>query len=126
MHKRKTILRYTLFQIPELVLIIIISILIQHFYDYPNWIILLIIGASILKDFLMFNKTWRAYAVHTSEEFSNVIGKTGLAMKDIKDHGYININGELWKVEVNSPVNKGDSLLVKEINGLKLKVKKEN
>ena len=74
----------------------------------------------------MFNKTWRAYAVHTSEEFSNVIGKKGLVVKDIKDHGYININGELWKVEVKYPVNKGEQLLVKEVDGLKLIAEKEN
>lgn len=62
--------------------------------------------------------------VHTGDEYSNVIGKKGIAIKDINHFGYMNIAGELWKVEVINPVRKGDQLQVKAVNGLKLKAEK--
>lgn len=126
MQKKQTILRYILFQIPEILLLIIISLLVRHYYDYPLWIFWLIIAGSILKDVFLFNKTWQSYVVHNSDEFSRVIGKIGLAVKDFNQYGYINISGELWKVEVAMPVKKGDKLIVKKVEGLKLNVEKVN
>ena len=124
MQKRQTILRYILFQIPEITLIIFVSLIVHSFYEYPFWIFWVIIVGSIIKDIILFNKTWQAYVVHNTEEYSRVIGKTGLAVKDISLHGYINIYGELWKVEVSTPVKKGDQLVVKGVDGLNLKAEK--
>lgn len=124
MQKRKTILRYILFQIPEIALIIFVALIVHHFYPYPFWIFWAVVCGSILKDIFLYNKTWPAYVVHKNEEYSRVIGKTGLALKDINLHGYINIAGELWKVEVATPVKKGDQLIVKGVDGLKLKAEK--
>lgn len=125
-YSNKTITRYILFQIPELIITISILLVIKYFYAYPFWIFWIIILFSIVKDIFLFFKTWPSYIVHNQQEFSQKEGQTGTAISDIEKSGYININGELWKVLVSEPVKKGERLIVNEVNGLILKASKKN
>ena len=85
----------------------------------------LVVLLSITKDVIMFHFTWRSYIVYSKEDYSRVKEKTGIATKDIIKTGHVNINGELWKVDVNKPVKKGERLVIKKVTGLTLYAEKE-
>jgi len=120
MYSKDTIKRYILFQIPELALTIVVLYIIKYFYDYPSWIIWLVVFLSVLKDVTMYKFTWKSYVVHKKEDYAGVRGKHGTAKEDFAQKGLVILNGELWKVEVNVPVKKGDSLIITDVKGLVL------
>jgi len=124
MYSKETVRRYILFQIPELSLTILILFIIRYFFDYPLWILWLIVFFSIVKDFILFRFTWKSYVVHKKEDYAGVKGKKCIAQEDILKRGLVKLNGELWKVEVDAPVRKGDALIVTDVQGLLLLAKK--
>lgn len=126
MYNKNTIKRYILFQIPELTLTIIILYTIKYFFDYPSWIIWLVVILSIAKDMIMYKFTWKSYVVHKKEDYAKVKGKHCTAKEDITKKGLVILNGELWKVEVSNPVKKGDSLIITDVKGLLLVAEKDH
>lgn len=124
MQKKDTIKRYILFQIPEFLLTVFILYTIQYFYEYPSWIIWIVLTFSICKDAVLFNYTWKSYIIHKKEDFAGVKGKHCTATSDFKKTGFVALNGELWKVEVEHSVKKGDELIITGIRGLILVAEK--
>ena len=120
MQKKDTIKRYILFQIPELALTIVILYIIKYFYEYPYWILWLIVAFSILKDVILFNYTWKSYIVHPKEDYARVKGKLCTARGNFNKCGQVVLNGEIWKVRVDTPVKKGDTLRISDVKGLVL------
>jgi len=120
MYNRQTIRRYILFQIPELILVILILFILQYFFEFPSWIIIAVVILSIIKDIVMFRFTWKSYVVHKKEDYARVKGKKCIAQQDFEKKGLVKLNGELWRVEVKKPVKKGESLVVTDIKGLLL------
>ena len=54
-----------------------------------------------------------------------MIGQIGICKTDLNPFGIILIHGELWQAEsISGPIKKGERVLVKEVEGLKLKVEK--
>jgi membrane-bound serine protease (ClpP class) len=53
-----------------------------------------------------------------------LIGETGIAHSRIDLLGQAIVHGEYWSVESETPIEVGESLLVIELNGLKLKVQR--
>lgn len=126
MYNKDTIRRYILFQTPELLLTIFILYLIKYFYDYPSWIIWMVVFLSIIKDVIMYKFTWRSYVVHKKEDYAGVKGRYCIAQSDFSKKGPVILNGEIWRVEVNHPVKKGDRLIIKDMKGLLLIAEKIN
>jgi membrane protein implicated in regulation of membrane protease activity len=120
MYNKETIRRYILFQIPEFFLTVIILFIIKYFYDYPLWILILVIVLSVIKDVFLFRFTWKSYVVHKKEDYAGVKGEHAIAQEDFSKTGLVKLNGELWKATVDSPVKKGEKLIIKDINGLVL------
>ncbi len=120
MQKKDALKRYVLFQIPELIITLLVLIIIRHFFDFPFWIMLLIILASILKDIIMFPFVWKSYLVPDKEDQANIKGQVCIATEDFEEKGMVRVNGELWKAISLKPVKKNDRLLIKKINGLAL------
>ncbi len=58
-----------------------------------------------------------------------IVGEKGIARSDIdKDGGIVFVHGEIWKAISNEKIKKGEEVIVKKIDGLKLiveKIKKE-
>jgi len=58
-----------------------------------------------------------------------IVGEKGIARSDIdKDGGIVFVHGEIWKAISNEKIKKGEEIIVKKIDGLKLiveKIKKE-
>jgi len=51
-----------------------------------------------------------------------MVGSVGEMMDDVEDHGQARIHGEIWNVQVDSPLKKGDHVKVVKVDGLMLTV----
>jgi membrane protein implicated in regulation of membrane protease activity len=120
MQKKDALKRYVLFQIPELIITLLILLIVRHFFDLSFWIILLILSASILKDIIMFPFVWKSYLVQDPQDHANIKGQICIATEDFEGQGMVRLNGELWKARSSNPVQKDDRLIVKKIDGLQL------
>ena len=114
-----TIIRYSLFQIPELAILIIVMIFVKHWITIPYKIFYGIVSAWVIKDVILFFYTWKAYIPKKDDI---MIGKRGITLERITDTGYITINGEQWSAlnRSESPIEKGQEILVVERKGLTL------
>ena len=114
-----TIIRYSLFQIPELAILIIVMIFVKHWITIPYKIFYGIVSAWVIKDVILFFYTWKAYIPKKDDI---MIGKRGVTLERITDTGYITINGEQWSAlnRSESPIEKGQEILVVERKGLTL------
>ena len=118
---KRIIIRYILFQVPGLVVLILVMMLIRHWITVPHIIFYGIMSAWVIKDIILFFYTWRAYIPKT---YDAMIGKQGITLERIIDTGYINISGEQWNAlnRSESPLEKGQEILVVERKGLTLLV----
>ena len=116
-----TVIRYTLFQLPGLSILILALLLVEHWITIPIKFFYGIISAWIVKDFILFFYTWKAYITKKDDI---MLGKRGIALERISHAGYIKINGERWKALNRSdrPIEKGQEILVVERKGLTLLV----
>ena len=124
---RKIIIRYSLFQIPSLLIITLLVFTVNHWYILDNAIIVMIILFWILKDILIFPFVWKAYSHKDRDKSKTILNQHGVAVDSINPKGFVKINGEIWQaelVELNDPINQGQPIEVVEIDGLKLKVRK--
>jgi len=54
-----------------------------------------------------------------------LIGEIGIAKTDVFKTGTVLVHGELWNATSDEPIKGGDSIIVADVKGLKVKVKKE-
>jgi membrane-bound ClpP family serine protease len=76
----------------------------------------------IIKDVILFPFVWRAYEKNIP---NSIIGSTGVAVDQLSPSGYVRINGELWRAKVienDSIIEKGETVVVKGLDGLTLTV----
>lgn len=93
-----------------------------------NAAFLVIITFSILYVFLLraFIKDKLALKTHkTSVE--NLIGKKGIVIKEITPNqpGQIKVEGEIWRAEANSTIDKDVTVNINSVSGVTLAVSKE-
>ena len=122
------LLKYTLLQIPALVLIIVVLIFLQQWMDVPGYIVWGIPLLWILKDIILFPLTWRSYESYSPHDSHPMVGRVGIAQEPLEPSGYVRINGELWLAEIfgeEESIEKGEKIRVREVNGLKLSVVRE-
>lgn len=65
----------------------------------------------------------RRQKVVTGEE--SMIGSTAIALESFEDKGHVRAFSENWKAETDQPVEKGNELIITDIEGLVLKVRKQ-
>jgi membrane-bound serine protease (ClpP class) len=118
-----------LLNIPGLVAVILILIIIQHWFVLPVWLFWGIIGSWIVKDALLFPFVWRAYDGERPGSSRPMIGQRGIAKERLAPKGYVQIHGELWravKIENGPPIEMGQSVRIVKIDGLTLFVEAVN
>ncbi len=100
----------------------------RHWRDLPAWIGAVAISAWVVKDMIQFPFVWRAYDKTRPGDPFSLIGARGIAEERLAPSGYALVGRELWRVEVmapDSPIEKGEAIRVREINGLTLLVERE-
>jgi membrane-bound serine protease (ClpP class) len=61
--------------------------------------------------------------VRTGSE--GLIGEEGIARTDVREKGKVQVHGELWNAESEEPIAAGEKVIVTELKGMTVKVKKE-
>lgn len=119
----KVILRYLLFQIPSLFLIVLILTLIEHWLDIPKWIFWGSITLWVIKDIILYPFVWKAYDRNRLRELYTLIGIEGVTETPLAPSGYISVHGELWQAVLKGErpiIGKGKSVKILDIQGLRL------
>ena len=123
----KVMVRYALIQLPGTVLLALVILLINRWWvTVPLWLGLGIVGLAIVKDLVLFPLLWRSYAGGDPDDPSSMIGRRGIVIGRLDPEGYVRVHGELWRaetVENDRPVEKGRSVTVVGVSGLKLHVR---
>ena len=115
--------RYGLLMIPGTIALVLVLIVIRHWVMIPLWLFGTIVVFSIAKDVIMFPFVWQAYDQKTSTISGSMIGRRGIAIKQLAPAGYIKVGGELWQAEKigdGPPIEMGEWVRVKRMEGLKL------
>ena len=123
------LLKYTLLQIPALALIILILVLLQQWVAIPTYVVWGIPILWLLKDIILFPLTWRSYESSNQRDPHPMVGQPGIAQQTLAPSGYVRVGGELWLAEIvgdEGSIEKGERVRVREINGLKLLVGRED
>jgi membrane protein implicated in regulation of membrane protease activity len=122
----RVIRRYTLFQIPELLLLTLALYGLHHWFSVPLWMVGMILGIWIAKDIILFFFIWRAYEIPKYGRDPRLEGAAGVTIEILDPLGYVEINGELWKAQSKNkqPIPARQKVAVVDHKGLLLVVHK--
>ena len=98
----RIILRYTLLQLPELAVLVLVLMLIRRWINIPAWSFWGLIVCWVVKDIILFPFLWRAYDCDDEHVKNSMIGLQGFAADRLAPSGYIRIRGELLPLKVLS------------------------
>ena len=121
----QVVMRYALFQIPGLVLLILILILVRRWVDFSPWFFWGSVLIWIVKDVVLFPFVWRAYDWSRSRDVHSLVGSEGIVEERLAPSGYIRVHGELWQAKMireGPPIEKGEGVRIQGIRGLVLLV----
>ena len=98
------------------------NIVIQSVVFVVSSTILLLLTKPLIKKFIKTPKT-------KPTNVYSIIGKEGIVLESIDNlnsTGKVKVNGELWSAISDSNIEKGETIKVLSVNGVKLKVEKVN
>ena len=124
--KRRIVLRYALYQIPDIAILALILYVLHRWGYLSLWLFIGIIIFWIVKYVVAFTFVWSAYDKPRPGDVKRLIGTEGIAEERLDPSGYIRVHGELWRGEVMEktvPVEKGETVLIERALGLTLLVK---
>jgi membrane protein implicated in regulation of membrane protease activity len=121
----QVVIKYALFQIPGIVLLILILILVRRWVDFSPWFFWGSVFIWIVKDAVLFPFVWRAYDWSRLKDVHSLVGTEGIVEERLASSGYIRVHGELWQAEMTRegpPIEKGEFVRIQGIRGLVLLV----
>jgi membrane-bound ClpP family serine protease len=77
----------------------------------------------------MFPSVWRSYNQRSRGGTTLLIGARGTTVERLAPSGYVRVNDELWRARVADgapPIERGETIRVRGIDGLTLLVEPEN
>ncbi len=122
---RRVLARYTLFQIPDLILMGLGLAAAVHWWKLPVVAAYALFGLWIVKDIAMFPLLRVAYQTDGSSVADRLDGALGVVTRPLNPTGYVSVASELWSAEVSiesAPVAVGSTVRVVSIRGLTLLV----
>ena len=124
--KRRIVLRYALYQIPDMAILVLILFVLHQWVDLSLWLTIGLVSLWMVKYVLVFTFVWPAYDKPRPGDVKSLIGTEGIAEERLNPSGYIRVHGELWRAEVIGmmiPIEKGQTVLIERAYGLTLLVK---
>jgi membrane protein implicated in regulation of membrane protease activity len=124
--KRRIVLRYALYQIPDMAILVLILFVLHQWVDLSLWLTIGLVSLWMVKYVLVFTFVWPAYNKPRPGDVKSLIGTEGIAEERLDPSGYIRVHGELWRAEVigkTIPIEKGQTVLIERACGLTLLVK---
>lgn len=119
--------RYWLFQVPGWVILGALLIAAHESLGLSPLTAALVLGLWLVKDILLYPVLKPHYVFKEREAHHALLGEKAVAQETLDPRGYVKLRGELWKAELvddDSPVQRGESVVVKSVDGLTLKVRR--
>ena len=113
--------KYWLLQLPEAALVVVILLLLQHWFDIPTWVVWGVAALWVAKDAALYPLVWRSFDPAYPATQHSLDGERGVATERLDPSGYIRVRGELWRAELargTRPVDKGEAVEVQSMRGL--------
>jgi membrane protein implicated in regulation of membrane protease activity len=123
--RSRTIVRYTLFQIPDLILLSLGLAAAVRWWNLPVLAAYGLVALWIAKDVIMYPILRVAYESGGSSGVDAIHGALGVVTQPLAPSGYVRLGSELWKAELrcgSGTVSVGSAVRVVEIRGLTLVV----
>ncbi|MFV1979148.1 MAG: NfeD family protein [Myxococcota bacterium] len=121
--RSRTIVRYTLFQIPVLILLSLGLAAAVRWWGLPALAAYGLVALWIAKDIIMYPILRVAYESDSSSGVDVIHGALGVVTQPLVPSGYVRLGSELWKAELASGsemVSVGSAIRVVELRGLTL------
>jgi len=119
----RTLARYTLFQIPDLILLGLALAAAVRWWGFPVIVAYGVVALWIVKDVIMFPILRVAYESGSSGGVEGIRGALGVTTQPLVPSGYVRLGSERWKAELvpdSEPVSVGSAIRVVEVRGLTL------
>ena len=123
---RSTLVRYTLYQIPEWVLAAVAAVLLYRWGVLTGWVGALLVAAVMAKDAVLYPVLRTAYESDASTAIERLIGLSGVAVEPLAPAGYVRVRGELWRSEATTAeraIRRGHPVTVHAVRGTTLLVR---
>jgi membrane protein implicated in regulation of membrane protease activity len=120
-----TALRYTVAQLPGLIVIGVIVLWLWSSGTIEGWIAAVVLAAWVAKDAVLYPFFRRFYEPQPPQPLRPLVGALGTAREALDPEGYIRVGDELWRAVVPSdqaPVPPGSTVRVAAVKGLTLEV----
>jgi len=127
--RSRTLARYTLFQIPDLILLSLGLAAAVRWWGLPVLAAYGVVALWIVKDVIMFPILRVAYESGSSGGAEGIRGALGVVTQPLVPSGYVRLGSERWKAESlpgSGPVPVGSAIRVVEVRGLTLIVEPVN
>ena len=121
--RSRTIARYTLFQIPDLILLGLGLAAAVRWWNLPVFAAYGLLAAWVAKDVMMYPILRVAYEGGGSSGVEAIHGALGVVTEPLVPSGYVRLGSERWKAELVSgseAVTVGSAIRVVELRGLTL------
>lgn len=125
----RVVLRYSLFQLPEIAVVILVMATLRVLLNIPMWSIWTFIIFWIAKDIIMFPFVRDAYDKWNTGSAGALIGLQGKVVEALSPSGYVKVRGELWRAEAVKEVpriDKGDIIEILGSRGYTLIVQSQD
>lgn len=125
----RVVLRYSLFQLPEIAVVILVMATLRVLLNIPMWSIWTFIIFWIAKDIIMFPFVRDAYDKWNTSSAGALIGLQGKVVEALSPSGYVKVRGELWRAEAVKEVpriDKGDIIEILGSRGYTLIVQSQD
>lgn len=119
----RTLVRYTLFQIPDLILLSLGLAAAVRWWGLPVFVAYGLVAVWVAKDVILFPILRIAYESDSSSGVDGMCGALGVVTQPLDPAGYVRLGSELWKAELASgsgSVSVGSAIRVVEACGLTL------
>ncbi len=117
----RSIARYTLFQIPDLILLCLGLAAAVRWWDLPVLAAYALVALWIAKDVIMYPILRFAYESGGSGGVYEIQGALGVVVQSLVPSGSVRLGSELWKAELmtgSGPVSVGSAIRVVEVRDL--------
>ena len=75
--------------------------------------------------FIVVRAVIHAHNIKASTGSEGLKGEEGYALSDFSGSGKIRVHGEIWNAEIDGELKKDDKVIVEEMHGMLLKIRKK-
>src|SRR5512134_1907095 len=93
--KRRIVLRYALYQIPDVAILVLILFVLHQWVDLSLWLYIGFVSLWMVKYVFAFTFFWPSYDKPRPGDVESLIGTEGIAEERLDPSGYIRVHGEL-------------------------------